>query len=284
MSKSLTNSRTLRKHSIFKLSLCIIAAGATASILGGSVWAQKAIKKAKARAAASTVKSPSPQNAAPLWDEWYIVTIAGKVHYGFYNERVELRGGGAQVFLKNEFWKQEEDYINREDLGVLAENDAKLTSMFFNFHSIYRTTETMIDGNVKDGKFLSVRIKRGGQDLPIVQRSVASTVFFSALFPYWLGRQLPTLKEGETRSFETIMEDNVELAFSPMEGQIKLEKPDEIARANGLKKVRVDSRGIRSWWWVTPQGYATRIEMPEQKIVVTRSQKEAAKKFLNGTI
>jgi hypothetical protein len=80
------------------------------------------------------------------------------------------------------------------------------------------------------------------------------------------------------------MEDNIELAFSPMDGQIKLEKPDNIAQAGGLKKIRVDSRGIRSWWWVTSDGVANRIEMPEQKIVVTRSQKEAAKKFLDGAI
>jgi hypothetical protein len=156
--------------------------------------------------------------------------------------------------------------------------------MFFNFHSIYRTTETIIDGNVKDGKFLSVRIKRGGQDLPIVQRSIPSKVFFSALFPYWLGKQLPSMKEGDVKNFETVMEDNIELGFSPMEGQIKIEKADETARAGGLKKVRVDSRGIRSWWWVTNEGMAERIEMPEQKIVVTRSKKEIAKKFLNGTI
>ncbi len=240
-----------------------------------------ALRRASARAKSEMAASKS---ASVLWDEWYIVTVAGKVHYGFYNDRVELRNGGSQVFLKNEFWKQEEDYINREDLGVVAENTPLLTPMFFNFHSVYRTTETTIDGNVRDGKFLSVRIKRGGNELPIVQRSVPSKVFFSTLFPYWLGKQLPTLKIGDIRNFETIMEDNIELGFSPMEGQIKLEKPDEIAQSGGLKKVRVDSRGIRSWWWVNENGVAMRIEMPEQKTVVTRSTKEAAKKFLNGAI
>jgi hypothetical protein len=242
---------------------------------------KQSVKNTTARHAAS-VATPSAGNI--VWDEWYTVTVSGKIHYGFYNERVELRGGGSQVFLKNEFWKQEEDYINREDLGVVAEKDDKLTPLFFNFHSIYRTTETTIDGTVKDGKFLSVRAKRGGQDLPIVQRTIPSKVFFSVLFPYWLGKQLPTLKEGETRSFATVMEDNLELAFSPMDGLIKLEKPDEIATSLHAKKIRVDSRGIRSWWWVNDLGTALRIEMPEQKVVVTRATKEIAKKFLDGTI
>jgi hypothetical protein len=235
-----------------------------------------------------TAKKPTPQNASKsattLWDEWYTVTIAGKVHYGYYNERVELRSGGSQVYLKNEFWKQEEGFINREDIGVVSENGAQLTPMFFNFHSVYRTTETIIDGNVKDGKFLSVRIKRGGEDLPIVQRTIPSKVFFSTLFPFWLGKQLPTLKEGDIRNFETVMEDNLELGFAPMEGQIKFEKPDDFARTNGYKKIRVDSRGIRFWWWVNADGVAMKIEMPEQKIVVTRSKKETAKKFLDGAI
>lgn len=270
--------RTCRNHYVFTLSMWIV------STLCGSAWGGKPASSAHPAA----VKSPPPQasskSADTLWDEWYIVTIAGKVHYGFYEERVELRNGGAQVFLKNEFWKQEEDYINREDLGVVSDAGALLTPMFFNFHSIYRTTETVIDGNAKDGKFLAVRIKRNGQESPIVQRTIPSKVFFSALFPYWLGKQLPSLKVGDVRSFETVMEDNIELGFAPMEGQIKIEKPDEIAQANGLKKVRVDSRGIRSWWWVNASGMAERIEMPEQKIVVTRSTKEIAKKFLNGTI
>jgi hypothetical protein len=278
--------RTQRNHYIITLSILTIA------LVGQPAWAIKAKSKQSSQSVKnSTVSQSSVQDSAKplvkganiLWDEWYTVMIAGKVHYGFYNERVELRDGGNQVFLKNEFWKQEEDYINREDLGVVS-NSATLSPMFFNFHSIYRTTETIIDGNVKDGKFLSVRIKRGGQDLPIVQRSIPSKVFFSALFPYWLGKQLPSMKEGDVKNFETVMEDNIELGFSPMEGQIKIEKADETARAGGLKKVRVDSRGIRSWWWVTNEGMAERIEMPEQKIVVTRSKKEIAKKFLNGTI
>lgn len=270
--------RSHRNHYVFILLLLIF------TIAGGAAWAGKA----KSGSHLASVKNPPVQAAVQpsrvLWDEWYTVMIAGKVHYGFYNERVELRNGGSQVFLKNEFWKQEEDYINREDLGVVSDAGPLLTPMFFNFHSIYRTTETIIDGNARDGKFLSVRIKRNGQESPIVQRTIPSKVFLSALFPYWLGKQLPSLKVGDIRGFETVMEDNIELAFSPMEGQIKLEKPDEIAQANGLKKVRVDSRGIRSWWWVTDAGMAERIEMPEQKIVVTRSKKEIAKKFLNGTI
>jgi hypothetical protein len=156
--------------------------------------------------------------------------------------------------------------------------------MFFNFHSVYRTTETVIDGNVKNGKFLTVRPKRGGKDLPIVQRSIPSKVFFSALFPVWLGKQFPTLKIGETRRFSTIMEDNIEIAFAPTEGQIKVEKPDDFANAHHALKLRVDSRGIRTWWWIDEKGSALKIDMPEQKVLVQRVSKTEAKKFLDGAI
>src|SRR4051812_22795842 len=65
----------------------------------------------------STLAKPAPASASPsaatvVWDNWYTVTISGEIHYGFYNDRIELRNGGTQIYLKNEFWKQEESYIN----------------------------------------------------------------------------------------------------------------------------------------------------------------------------
>lgn len=220
----------------------------------------------------------------PLWDYWYTVTAGTKSHYGYYEEKVEQKN--SQIIMKVEYWKQEEEYINREDLGAVAQDDDNLSPLLFNFHSVYRTTETLIDGTIKDGRFFSARIKRGGQDLPIVQRSIPAKTFLSSLFPVWIGKKLANpperFKEGGTINFQTFMEDNVDNGFQIQDGSLKWDKPDAFAQSSGTTKFQVRINGAPSIWWVDKQGAAVKIEMPEQKVIVNRVPKNEAKKFLDG--
>lgn len=218
-----------------------------------------------------------------LWDYWYTVTAGAKTHYGYYEEKVETRN--SQVLMKNEYWKQEEDYINREDLGAVSQNDETLTPLLFNFHSVYRTTETIIDGTIRDGKFFSARIKKAGKDMPIVERTLPGKTFMSSLFPVWLGKKFAnppaSFKEGASLSFQTFMEDSVDNGFQIQEGSIKWDKPDEFARSTGSVKIVTKISGQPSIWWVDKQGAALKIEMPDQKVVVNRVTQSVAKKFLD---
>jgi len=216
-----------------------------------------------------------------LWDYWYTVSVNKVLHYEYYNDHVELKKDRL-VFL-NHAWKQEEDYINEEQLGVFAQNDVDLSPLFFNFHSTYRSIETSIDGNVKDGKELTVRVRKGNTELPAIKKMVPHKTFFSELFPIWLGNRLSTFKTGQVYSFLTILEDNLESEFQTIDGQVRIEQPDDFAIKTHTVKLTVNYREMKSLWWVEASGAPMRIEMPLQKTIVQRVTKDAAQKFFDDS-
>ena len=216
-----------------------------------------------------------------LSDLWYTITLKEKVHYGYYNDRAELKQG--KLFFKNQLWKNEEGYINEEQVGVFSENNPELTPLFFNFHSTYRTTETTIDGTVQSGtggNVLTVKVKKGGQELPLIKKNLPSKIFFSSVFPLWLERRMATLKPGQTQSFLTILEDSVDSGFETAFGRIQVEKPDAFATKSATTKITVTNHDQRSIWYVDAKGNPVRIEMPEQHAVVERVAESVATKFL----
>ena len=216
-----------------------------------------------------------------LSDLWYTITIKDKVHYGYYNDRAEMKQG--KVFFKNQLWKNEEGYINEEQVGVFSENNPELSPLFFNFHSTYRTTETTIDGTVQTGtggSILTVKVKKGGQELPIIKKNLPSKIFFSSVFPLWLERRMSSLKPGQTQSFLTILEDSVDSGFETAFGRILVEKPDAFATKSGTLKITVTNHDQHSIWYVDAKGNPLRIEMPEQHAIVDRVTEAVATKFL----
>ncbi len=219
-----------------------------------------------------------------LWDAWYTVTVNKVIHYEYYNEHVEMKGG--KVYFQNHLWKNEEDYVNEEQLGAFAENDSDLTPLFYNFHSTYRTTETKIDGTVQTSpsgtRQLVVKVRKGNSDLPVVRRSIPSKTFFSVFFPVWLGLHMKQLKPDQITSFMTILEDRLEQDFSPVTGETRLEKPDAYAIQTKTNKVLVNFHDMRTYWWVNAAGVAMRIEMPEQKTHVERVTESIAQHFLDN--
>lgn len=217
-----------------------------------------------------------------LWDNWYTVTVNKVVHYEYYNDRVEIKKG--RVIYQNRAWKQEEDFINEEQLGAFANNDSTLTPLFFNFHSTYRSVETHIDGTVADqpggGRVLSVRVRKGSNELPLIKKTVPPKTFFSLHFPVWLGRNLSSFKAGQVYPFQTVLEDNLESEFMTVPGQVRVEPADTIATQTRTTKITINYHEMKSIWWVESSGAPVRIEMPLQKTLVQRVPKESAIKFL----
>jgi hypothetical protein len=143
----------------------------------------------------------------------------------------------------------------------------------------------VIDGNVETtegSRFFTAKARSRGADLPVVKKGLPRRTFFEVFFPVWLGRHLANVKEGHSISFSTLMEDDLEHDFSVEEGTVQLEKPDAIATKTHTRKVSVNYRNMPSIWWVTDKGYAERIEMPAQELVIERVPRAAAEAFLNS--
>jgi hypothetical protein len=213
-----------------------------------------------------------------LWDEWYSVTIGAKTHYEYYNERVELKGD--RYFYKSDTWKKEEDYINRETLGEFAQNEPEVTPLFFNFHSVYRTTETQIDGTVIN-KLMTVKTKKGDKESPVLKKGISSKTILSSFFPVWLGKHATELQTKKELTFYTILEDGTDPDFSTITGKVKLLEPDDYAVSTKTVKVQVELSDSRALWWIDASGAAVKIEMPDLKTVVEKVSKAKALHFLD---
>ena len=221
---------------------------------------------------------PSAQAAEKtLWDSWYTVTVGGKTHYGYYNDKITQADG--KIRFQNQFWKQEEGYINEEQLGAIADDNAELTPVFFSFRSNYRAAELVIDGNVS-GKVLTVKIRKAKAELPPIRKTLPSKAVLSIYFPVLAAKKLTGMKVGDGAAFLAVLEDNIDLAYRAVDGKMKVEKPDAFALKSHTAKVSVTYSDRRSVWYLEPSGNAVRIEMPDQNTVVERVPQSQAKNFL----
>jgi hypothetical protein len=218
--------------------------------------------------------------SAPAWDTWYTVTCDSKP-CEYYREKISVEKDGKLHFL-NYVWKKEGEFINQEQLGALAENDDDASPLFYNFHSVYRSTETNIDGNVRDGK-LTVKVKKSQtkDDATLISKIMPKGAFFSVFFPIWVGKHLDALKEGQSKSYSTLLEDNVDLGFTTVPGTIRLEKSDDFAKNTKTRKLAVEVSGLRTTWWVDSKGMAVKIEEPEQKMTIEKTTQAKAESSLN---
>lgn len=221
--------------------------------------------------------APSPTAEIVVADTWYTVTIGGKQKYGYYNDKIVRRGD--QLFFQNRYWKSEEGFINEEALGAIAKDDAALTPMVFNFQSKYRSSETKIDGSFKDGE-LTVKVKKGGRESPLVKRTGIKNAFFSVFFPVWLGKKYNELKVGQTMSYSTILEDNTVQDFSPVHGSVRQEKDDEFSTKNKAKKLAVTYRDLKSTWYVLPSGTPIKVLLQDVNTTIERVPEKVATQFL----
>lgn len=227
----------------------------------------------------AAVESGKNQNARVISDYWYTITVSGDVPYGYYRDRFEKSGDQIQFF--NELWKKEEGYINTESLGAVAKHDDRLTPLFFNYRSVYRSTETVADGQIKDGKLLEVKVKRGDEELPLIRKAIGGNVFFSSHFPYRLGRELSSLKPKQTRAIHAILEDNIDGDYDLGTGVYWLKEQDEYSKKTETFPVHVRFHNYESTWYVDKNGFAMKVEIPQRSIVIERVPEAQAKKFLS---
>ena len=213
------------------------------------------------------------------FDGWYTITAFPKMHYAYYSEHIELKKG--RLYYQSHMWKKEEGFLNEEELGAFAENNEALTPLFYNYHATYRTTETTIDGNVKEGNKLFVKVRRGDGEMPLIRKIVSKRAFFSAFFAVWLKRQLNTAHLNKNMNFLTILEDSIDVGFKTVPGHARLMPLDEYARKTETRRFAVEYHDMKSIWWVDKSGEALRIDMPAQKIVIERVSKAKAEAFLN---
>lgn len=220
--------------------------------------------------------SAAPKSAA-LWNSWYTMTIGEKIHYGYYNDRVERRDG--KLAYQNHLWKREEGFINEERVVSFGRDDVEITPLLFNFVGTYRESTLTIDGTFSGTK-LNVKARKGKQSLPSIEAVVPKNAFLSTLFQAWIGRRIGEAKLGKRTSFITLFEDGLDNRYAPIHGAFTLEPEDDYARRSATKKLTVELAAMKSVWYVLPSGEAVRIEKPDQRLVIERKTEAEAKRFL----
>lgn len=233
---------------------------------------------------ASGAKPPSKSAAKSqlLADQWYTVTVGGNKKYAYYNEKAETREG--RVSFQTRMVKLEDGFLNEEQLGTFSEDTPELKPLFYNFHSTYRSTEIKIDGNIAGNSgttLLTVRIKKGNEELPVIKRSIVPSTIFSSVFPLWLERNLTTIKAKKTLPFMALLEDNLDIGFAPVSGRVMLKEPDDFAKKNSAVLVEVSFKDSVFHWWLDLQGKMIRMESPSQKMLIERTSRKKAESFLD---
>ena len=163
-------------------------------------------------------------------------------------------------------------------MGLVPGNNKRnlyeIKPLFFNFHSLYRTSEISIDGAISAKNTLTLKIKKGSkgeEELPSFSKTVPKNILFSIFFPVWLGKNLHSIKLNIPKTFQTILEDGAEPSFNPVSGWVRLEKN---------KKITVHYRDNLSTWTIDEKGMPLSIEMPAQKTTVQKVTEKIAKEFL----
>lgn len=241
--------------------------------VGSDAWSEKPAD------VQSEITPEAKKNANVLWDTWYTVTIAQNVHYAYYHETVKV--DGDRLHFETKLWKLEEGYINEEQIGAYSRNTPKLEPLFFNFHSSYRSTETSIDGTVNEKGVLVVRTRKGKLDLPIVNTKLSRNTILSIFFPIWIGKNFNLFKETNSISFNSILEDNLEVNFKAVPGRATITDPDPFAINTKTHKFSVSLQDIDATWWMKTTGEPFKIVMPKQKTVIEATTQEKAESFFD---
>ncbi len=224
------------------------------------------------------ILSESTENPV-LWDRWYTVTVGDKAHYGYYHDRVEIKEN--KIFFQDHYWKNEEGFINEEHLGGLVQNNPELTPLSFNFQSKYRSTETKINGTA-EGNILNIKISKSNQEYPIIRKVMPKNMIFEVFFPVWIGKHMSTLKEGKMQTFLALLEDNIEVGFSPVSGWVRKEKSDAFATKTKSQKITVNFQNSTSIWYVENTGAPVKIVNQTQRFTVEMSSEKVAKSFFSA--
>lgn len=213
-------------------------------------------------------------------DAWYTITAEKNIPYGYYHDHLEKRGD--RLYYQSHIWKKEEQFINEEQLGLYAQDDEDLKPLIYNFRSLYRTTETVIDGTVNEKNVFKVTAKQGSKTLAPYERSLPKRLIFSTFFPIWIQRHFTAADVGKSKSIMTIYEDSYESHFETKSGNVRLEADDAFAKANQAKKFTATIAGQKSTWYLDSKGVPLKILMHANHVMIQKSTESKAKKYLGG--
>ena len=212
-----------------------------------------------------------------LWDKWYTIQV-GKQRYAYYNERFEIKKN--RIICRYKMWKKESGFINEEHEGAISQNDAALTPLSYNFYSVFRTTQTKIDGNISPSGILKVKGSIGTKQIPVVSRELPKGTVFSIFFPIWIRKNLSKFKVGKSMNFKSFLEDQHERGYPNEMGTVTELAQGDFAKKKNARKFSVNYSGFRSTWWVAKDGSALRIESKQQNSLVQLVSKKEAKTFI----
>lgn len=237
--------------------------------------------KAKPTGPHPTAKSPTkpgdPNADRVIWEAWYTITLKDGSHYAYYQDRAELRGGKA--YFQENVWKNEEGFINEEQVGTFSEPTPDLTPVLFSFHANYRGTETLIDGNIPDGRTATIKVRKGNQDLPPIKRMLPSKTILATAFPLWIKEHAADIPVGGSRSITVLYEDQVDAGFPAIVGRVHREKNPT---AGGAMSFVVDIADVKSHWVLNGEGIVERMEMPSFGRLVQKVSAEKARSFFTS--
>lgn len=225
----------------------------------------------------------SPVFADPthtVFDAWYTIAAEKNIPYGYYHDHLEKKGD--RLYYQSHIWKKEEQFTNEEQLGLYAQDDEDLKPLIYNFRSLYRTTETIIDGTVNEKNIFKVTAKQGNKSLPAFQRSLPKKLIFSTFFPIWIQRHFTQADLGKSKSLMTIYEDSYESHFETKSGSVRLEADDDFAKANQAKKFTATIAGQKSTWYLDPKGVPLKILMHANHVMILKTTESQAKKYLGA--
>lgn len=228
----------------------------------------------------ATPLAHAASNPNLIFDAWYTINAEKNIPYGYYHDRLEKKGD--RLYYQSHIWKKEEQFTNEEQLGLYAQDDQNLKPLIYNFRSLYRTTETVIDGTVNERNLFKVSAKQGNNPLPPFQRTLPSKIIFSTFFPIWIQRNFTATDVGKTKSLMTIYEDSYDTRFETKSGTVKLEPDDKFAKQNQAKKFSVTIAGQKSTWYLDTKGVPLKILMHANNVMIQRSTEAQAKKHLGG--
>jgi hypothetical protein len=246
-------------------------------------WTPKAKAANLATPSEQKLLSPVPTSLSAsrskiLWDHWFTVTVYKKYRYAIYHETVKKEAGKIHYYYHS--LKMEEGFTNEERLESVARDTPFLEPISFEFKSFYRSSVTEIKGQFSKNEKLNVYVKKNSKSTEPIEKVVPPHTILVGLFPVWFKLQLPFMKPEISIGFSAINEDNIELEFSPLQGNVQLDRPDEYSQSTGTTKLSVTFQNTLNLWYLDKAGIPYRLEIPSSHTLIQRTTETEAKKFL----
>lgn len=214
-----------------------------------------------------------------LFEEWYQIIINKKDKIAYYSDRVSKVG--KHIRFKHSLWKNEEGYMNREELSSFSEDNKELTPAFFNLFEKYRESETTTDGTFQNSNTIHITVKKLGEKPNKIEKNTRKNSIFSLFFPLWIAKNMDSMKGSTAHSVNVFVEDGKTSPSRQESATATLVPQDDFAKKTDSHKFIIKFLGQESTWWLKKNGMLEKIEMPAKNAEVIRvNATEAQKTFI----